>query len=430
MFAIRQNKPNSPNNITSISTLTRQEPPSLAVLAAFGSEGPARPLPGGQGGTWCADGIVLKRTGLRTETAWRANTLNALPKSNEFRIAPPVRSMDGTWTAGGWEAWRLVPGTADERRVDDVVRAGLAFHAALAELPRPAFLDERDDPWTRADRFSWGYAAGSAEAVTAEQGVPARDFDLVAPLIAARAPLPEDASQVVHGDLLGNVLFADADGLPPAIIDWPAYWRPTGWASAVAVVDALCWHGAEPSVLDHWEHVPHWRQLLVRALLFRIATHLHLDGDLESAYRPVIDLVLDGSWPKTAPATRTEPRTASRTEPGTGPRTERSAGQEASREATREATRTRPEPRQEMFDVATPLPEPNPNPEPQPQPQPQMGSRPESHREPEPVSVARALPTVGPLAPPPSPDSSSSNSASESRSDSPSDSSSPDSSPS
>ncbi|MFM9372214.1 TIGR02569 family protein [Streptomyces sp. Da 82-17] len=358
MFAIRPNNPNSADNVSPVSTLPRQEPPGLPVLAAFGAEGPARPLPGGQGGTWCADGIVLKRTGLRTETAWRANTLNALAPSDEFRVAPPVRSMDGTWTAGGWEAWRLVPGTPDERRVDDVVRAGRAFHAALAELPRPAFLDERDDPWSRADRFSWGYAAGSAEAVAAEEGVPAREFDLVAPLLAARTPLPEDASQVVHGDLLGNVLFADAEGLPPAIIDWPAYWRPPGWASAVAVVDALCHHDAEPGVLDRWEHVPHWRQLLVRALLFRIATHERLDRDLESAYRPVVDLVLDGRWTEQTAERRAEPsptlRAVRAPEPTPAP--------------APPPTPTRSAPQQEMLDVTDPLPEQLPEPRPEADP--------------------------------------------------------------
>lgn len=312
MFAIRGNKPNPPHSHRSISTIDRQEPPEYEVLAAFGAKGQARPLPGGQGGTWCADGIVLKRTGLRTETAWRAHTLNALPKSAEFRVAPPVRSMDGTWTVTGWEAWRLVPGTADERRVDDVVRVGRAFHAALADVPRPRFLDERDDPWSRADRFSWGPGAGGA----AEQGFPAGEFGLVEPLLAARTPLAEDASQVVHGDLLGNVLFADAEGLPPAIIDWAPYWRPAGWATAVAVVDALCWYGAGPDVLDRWQDVPDWRQLLVRALLYRIATHERLDHDLESAYRPVVDLVLAGRWPdhaaRPAPA---EPETQPTDEP-------------------------------------------------------------------------------------------------------------------
>ncbi|MDI3417422.1 TIGR02569 family protein [Streptomyces luteolus] len=368
MFTIRPNKPNSANNVSSISTLPRQEPPGPPVLAAFGAEGPARPLPGGQGGTWCADGIVLKRTGLRTETAWRAHTLNALPETDEFRVAPPVRSMDGTWTAGGWEAWRLVPGTADERRVDDVLRVGRAFHAALAELPRPAFLDERDDPWSRADRFSWGYAAGSAEASAAEEAVPAREFELVAPLLAARSPLSEDASQVVHGDLLGNVLFADAEGLPPAIIDWPAYWRPPGWASAVAAVDALCWHGADIGVLDRWAHVPHWRQLLVRALLFRIATHERLDPDLEAAYRPVADLVLDGHWPQA-----TEPRAEQRGAPRAEARSER-----------------RPEPTG-LRAVREPEPEPQPEPtpavpdplrEPEPEPQPRTPTQPESQSQP------------------------------------------------
>ncbi|MDQ8705597.1 TIGR02569 family protein [Streptomyces sp. LHD-70] len=408
MFAIRPNKPNSANNVTSISTLPRQEPPGLPVLAAFGvTEGEARPLPGGQGGTWCADGIVLKRTGLRTETAWRAHTLNALPETDEFRVAPPVRSMDGTWTAGGWEAWRLVPGTADERRVDDVLRVGRAFHAALAELPRPAFLDERDDPWSRADRFSWGYAAGSAEARAAEEAVPAREFDLVAPLLAARTPLPEGASQVVHGDLLGNVLFADADGLPPAIIDWPAYWRPPGWASAVAAVDALCWHGADPGVLDRWAHVPRWRQLLVRAVLFRIATHERLDPDLAAAYRPVADLVLDGHWPQA-----TESRTAQRRSPRAEPRGERRpepTGLRAVRapepEPEPERTHAEPEPLRE------PEVQPQTPTQPQPQPQPQRAEPqqemldvcaplPEEQQEPapEPSTGPHAEPSTGPHA--------------------------------
>ncbi|WP_327326924.1 hypothetical protein OG735_33755 [Streptomyces sp. NBC_01210] len=39
-------------------------------------------------------------------------------------------------------------------------------------------------------------------------------------------------------------------GLPPAIIDWPPYWRPAGWASAVVAVDALCWYEAEAALLD------------------------------------------------------------------------------------------------------------------------------------------------------------------------------------
>ncbi|GAA2998245.1 TIGR02569 family protein [Actinokineospora diospyrosa] len=103
-------------------------------------------------------------------------------------------------------------------------------------------------------------------------------------------------SQLVHGDLPGNVLFAE--GLPPAIIDWPPYWRPTAWASAVAVADALCWYDAEPDLITRWQHLPEWPQMLIRALIYRIVTHDRAFGaigwtpDHVGAYEPVIALVL------------------------------------------------------------------------------------------------------------------------------------------
>lgn len=76
--------------------------------------------------------------------------------------------------------------------------------------------------------------------------------------------------QLVHGDLLGNVLYEP--GLPPAIIDWAPYWRPRSWAVAVAAGDAMCWHGADETLLDCWSNFEAWSQLLLRALRFRMLT--------------------------------------------------------------------------------------------------------------------------------------------------------------
>ena len=104
---------------------------------------------------------------------------------------------------------------------------------------------------------------------------------------------------MIHGDILPNVLVAD--GLAPAIIDWPPYYRPVGLANAVAVTDAVSFRGAPLSLLDEWETGDDWNQLLVRALLYRLgptgifAARNRLMGSLVTHVeraRPVMEAVL------------------------------------------------------------------------------------------------------------------------------------------
>ncbi|MGW1342783.1 TIGR02569 family protein [Kribbella sp. NPDC002412] len=254
------------------------EPPPGAVLDAFGLTGAAVLLPGGQGETWRVGEVVLKPARFVPEAEWRASVLTGLPEAAAFRVAKPVWSQGGAWVVDGWEASELLAGATDARRPDDVLVAGAAFHQAVAELPRPEFLDARDDPWTYGDRVAW------------EELRVDGSHELLGKLLDARRPV-ESAAQVVHGDLLGNVMFAD--GLPPAIIDWPVYWRPPAWAAAVAVADALCWYGAQPALAARWAHLPEWGQMLVRALIYRIATDLALRGSADwASYRPAIEVAL------------------------------------------------------------------------------------------------------------------------------------------
>jgi len=260
--------------------------PPDAVLAAFGVTDDPVVLPGGRGATGRVGQLVLKPVEFLAETLWRAEVLTALPDSTRFRVARPVQTRDGAWVAQGWEACQLVAGEPDVSRQDDVLHAGIAFHAAIADLPRPAFLELRDDPWAYGDRVAWEELPVHA--------CPAA-LDLLEPLVRSRRPV-DLASQVVHGDLPGNVLFAA--GSPPAIIDWPAYWRPASWALAVAVADALCWYAARPDLAVRWSHLPAWGQMLVRALIYRIATHEAAFGpagwttDQIQAYRPAINLAV------------------------------------------------------------------------------------------------------------------------------------------
>ncbi len=242
--------------------------PDAAVLRAFGVDGVTPVLlDGGRELTWRAGDVVLRPDDAPAVTDWRAEVLATLAHTPAFRTPRPVATADGGWRSGGWEAWEYLDARADPSRIEDVLDAGRAFHRAIALLERPSFLDDSasersGNAWSRADRMAWGELPLPAD--------PTLDR-------LARAFRPVDLpSQLVHGDLLGNVLFAP--GAPPAVIDWPPYWRPAAFGEAVAVVDAVCWHGV--AVERMWtlgRGTAEWPQLLVRALVFRIAT-LHLLG--------------------------------------------------------------------------------------------------------------------------------------------------------
>jgi uncharacterized protein (TIGR02569 family) len=147
-------------------------------------------------------------------------------------------------------------------------------------------LDLRDDPWSIGDLVAWEEVPIQACRLA---------VNLLEPLVRARRRV-NLASQAVHGDLPGNVPFSD--GLSPAIIDWPVYWRPPSWAAAVAVVYALCWYGASPELAARWSHLPAWGQMLIHALIYRIATHETAFGssgwtpNQVAAYLPTINLAV------------------------------------------------------------------------------------------------------------------------------------------
>ncbi|PZF56434.1 hypothetical protein DEJ23_09655 [Curtobacterium sp. MCSS17_008] len=260
--------------------------PSAAVLRTFGAAGrrPER-LPGGRGSTWRAGAVVLRPHGDPREARWRSDVLARLEHTVGFRTPRPVPTLDGGWTADGWEAWTWCAGETAPERVEDVIRAGAAFHRAVAGLRRPAFLDTVDDAWSRADRAVWG--TGSMPSG------PTLDR-LTAAFRPVRSP-----SQLVHRDLLGNVLFEP--GEPPVVFDWAPSWRPVGYAAAIAAVDAVCWQGVEVERLAALGVVadePEWSQVLVRALAFRVLT-LQLLGtwgpDQARHHGPVVDALLSGA---------------------------------------------------------------------------------------------------------------------------------------
>ena len=257
--------------------------PPPEVLHAFAADAAPRPLAGGTGRSWLAGQVVLKPLDMsETTLQWQAAVLPGLAAHEEFRVAAPLRTAGGKLVSGGWTAWPYLAGRHETGRWTEVIAAGRGFHRAAREVERPPFLADRDDPWAYGDRVAWGDS-------------PIEPF-LHLPSVAALAPVlhaVDDTSQLIHGDLTGNVLFHPE--LPPAVIDISPYWRPAAFADAVVVTDAMTFHGAGTSLLqDAAVGVDDFAQYVVRALIYRMVTDAvtRTDTSWEVAYRPTIAAAL------------------------------------------------------------------------------------------------------------------------------------------
>lgn len=228
-----------------------------------------RPLPGGQGLSVLAGSLVLKPHAAdhSAEARWSAEVVEQVADGAVgFRVARPVRSRDGALLVDGWAAAEVLDGELRGVGPADwavLFETGRAYNEALLGVARPELLDARTHRWALADRVAFGDPYPDP--------APAARL-LLETLLRQRRPSHEP-EQIVHGDLTGNVLFSP--GRAPAVIDFSPYWRPAGYAQAVAAVDALLWYDAPVSVLEIAARHggPAFCDHLIRALIFRLVAH-------------------------------------------------------------------------------------------------------------------------------------------------------------
>ncbi|MCP2296496.1 TIGR02569 family protein [Nocardia amikacinitolerans] len=258
--------------------MTSVEPPEH-VRATFGlREVTPVPLGDWDGGWRCGD-VVLSPVADHARAAWSAKIRETL-KVDGLRVARPVRATDGRYVVSGWRADTYLEGSPEARH-DEVVSISLRLHQATTRLERPRFLVQPPvTPWVdvdvfvAADRAAWeavplrSLRAGGAVPTTSPDGQ--RSMELIGQLATLRKPVRTPA-QLVHGDLFGTILFAGAQS--PGLTDITPYWRPAAWAAGVIVIDALSWGGADEGLLDRWSDLPEWPQMLLRAVMFRLAVH-------------------------------------------------------------------------------------------------------------------------------------------------------------
>jgi uncharacterized protein (TIGR02569 family) len=282
------------------------ERPADDVVAAFGGDPSALVrLAGGRGESWRAGSVVLKPVDdddvAEAALGWLAGFVGALVPDGAFRVAGPIAVAKGGWTTGGWWATSWLEGSHVPGAWDRVLEVSAAFHRAaaaatvVAGVAWPEVFARRRDPWSVADRVAWAEQAPDDAWPASVRHVLQR----LRPLLDRPSP---DASQqqVVHGDLGGNVLFADDAGLPPAVIDISPYWRPAAYADAIVVADAVAWDGAPLTLAVGFaaRRPDDGDELLARAIAFRTVTAAvnwqtlpdRVDAEV-AAYAPMLALL-------------------------------------------------------------------------------------------------------------------------------------------
>lgn len=221
--------------------------PPEPVLAAFNAEFHPRRTQGELVGPAWDNGI---RVGdivfaeARPWTGWSAKVREKLSVPGA-RIARPVLTADGRYTAAGWKATQFVEGQL-RGRIDETVQLALGLDDALDVAPLPT-MDRHEDVFARAERAAWE-----------ESGEAYSDAELAhLPLVTA------------HMDLLGTTIFSGAN--PPALIDVvpSAAPRPAGWTAAIVMVDGLIAGAVDGDICTRFAAVPGMQQLLLRAVAYR-----------------------------------------------------------------------------------------------------------------------------------------------------------------
>jgi uncharacterized protein (TIGR02569 family) len=269
-------------------------PPAVHIVEAFGGDA-ARliKLAGGQNTSWRAGAVALKPTAPDGRVGWLGRALAQVPDTEDFRLARPVPATDGRWIVEGWSATARLEGVHAPDRCDDALRVSTALHTALARV-HAGSLPVSNDPWSVGMRAAWGGE------------LPPSGHPGVVSVLEELSPLLEQPwegppPQLIHGDLGGNILYAD--GLPPAVIDVSPHLAPAAFANAIIVADGVAWEGAPAELATRFAATSNsGAQLLARAVVYRILAMVGLARDRQrvlgeiAGYRLVVDVALGHRW--------------------------------------------------------------------------------------------------------------------------------------
>ena len=263
------------------------------ALQHFGVASEVALLEGGSQATFRAGDIVLKHISERSLEndhspqlgAWIAEFSATLEQSG-FRVPRGIPTSTGAWsTPDGWTAWTFVAGRHAARSDLAVCIKGInRMHRALAQVPKNALLDVSQTPWARAHRWCLGVRPSHVNPVLASY---------IDRLYELRRPIETSPYQLIHGDLNPeNILVSPS--LPPAFIDFTPFWGPPELALAI-YANFMGPRQGDETVLSHFECIPNFEQLLLRAslrMLLVMSEFDMLDEWESSAEKRAVEMVL------------------------------------------------------------------------------------------------------------------------------------------
>lgn len=254
--------------------------PSRSVRAAFGIAGEPIALAGGERGAYRVGEVVLKWSQDTDEAGWIQALLSRI-EPDGCRVARPVATIEGKWLHEGWSASPFVHGLRPAAPSwEEITDAGLRFADAADRVRQGGadVLSRRTHRWAIADRVAWEEQ---------EVRLGARAAELHRRILTLRSGDATVEEHFVHGDLSGNVFF-DPSGVP-VVLDVSPYLRPRRWAAAIVIADAVLWHGADLFLAESFASERADRDLLGRALIFRLVAE-------QLAEAPRHDAMLEPYW--------------------------------------------------------------------------------------------------------------------------------------
>lgn len=244
--------------------------PSRVRDAFHSSDEPAQALPAAWDYGWRVGNLVFAQVANYERSVSSARIRQDLQVEG-LRIARPVRAADGRFTSSGWRASQYVPGQV-LARVDETVAAALRLDEAFREVDIPDSFKDIDfnDVFSVSDHLAWSRQPQTALAFDTEiaaQDTAQQLLEMLSPYFAeVNAPM-----QVCHADMFATTIYAGNQA--PTVTDFVGVARPYGYSAALAIVDALIAEATELSIVQRYDHIPEFSQLIVRALAYRILVH-------------------------------------------------------------------------------------------------------------------------------------------------------------